>query len=174
MNHQAPNPSQPNKYAFSDFYPLITIFLLIFSFTIARRIYAGYWCTFSAMSDFMGSFFIVFGTFKIMNLQGFAHAYAMYDIIAKEVRWYGYIYPFIEIALGISYFMRWKPFATNLITLVLMSVGSIGVAIQLAKKQTVVCACLGAVFKIPMTYVTLLEDLLMAVMAAIMLFMPVP
>ena len=31
------------------------------------------------------------------------------------------------------------------------------------------CACLGVVFKIPMTYVTLTEDLLMGTMAFVML-----
>src|SRR5918995_2227821 len=68
----------------SDFYPLIIIFLLIFSFTIGRRIYFG-WSFHAAMADFMGSFFLVFGIFKAINLQGFAQAYATYDIIAKSL-----------------------------------------------------------------------------------------
>ena len=170
MEKQSNNPIPKKQITLSDFYPLIIIFLLIFSFTVARRIYYG-WCPYSAMADFMGSFFLVFGIFKAINLNGFAEAYATYDIIAKEVFWYGYLYPFIEIGLGISYLIGWNPFVTNIITLVLMSVSSIGVAIQLSKKQTITCACLGTVFKIPMTYVTLLEDVVMAVMAAIMLLM---
>ena len=50
-----------------------------------------------------------------------------------------------------------------------MAISSIGVAIELSKKKEIMCACLGVVFKLPMTYVTLLEDLLMAAMALIML-----
>ena len=52
-----------------------------------------------------------------------------------------------------------------------MIVSSIGVTKELAQGRKITCACLGAVFKIPMTYVTLLEDVLMAVMALIMLAM---
>ncbi len=61
------------------------------------------------------------------------------------------------------------PIATNAITYVLMLVSGIGVAIALAKGENLMCACLGMVFKLPMTYVTLFEDLLMAGMALGML-----
>jgi hypothetical protein len=37
-------------------------------------------------------------------------------------------------------------------------------------KDEIQCACLGTVFKLPMTTVTIVEDLLMVVMAAAMLF----
>jgi hypothetical protein len=50
-----------------------------------------------------------------------------------------------------------------------MLISALGVANELRKKQTIMCACLGTVFKIPMTYVTLFEDLLMASMALYML-----
>jgi hypothetical protein len=50
-----------------------------------------------------------------------------------------------------------------------MLVSAAGVARELWKGREIMCACLGVVFKIPMTYVTLLEDLLMAAMAGFML-----
>ncbi|MDP3725587.1 MAG: hypothetical protein Q8R36_00140 [bacterium] len=48
--------------------------------------------------------------------------------------------------------------------------GALGVFLKLRDGEVVPCACLGVVFKIPMTWVTFIEDLLMAVMAAFMLF----
>jgi hypothetical protein len=57
----------------------------------------------------------------------------------------------------------------HVFTLLLMLMSAVGVAVELHKGKEIVCACLGAVFNIPMTYVTLLEDLLMAAMAAYML-----
>jgi hypothetical protein len=51
-----------------------------------------------------------------------------------------------------------------------MIISSIGVAQKLVVREIFICACLGAVFKIPMTWVTLLEDVLMGGMAFIMLF----
>ena len=63
----------------------------------------------------------------------------------------------------------WNPTLTNWITLVLMLMSAVGVFNELRKGKEIVCACLGTLFKIPMTYVTLVEDLLMAAMAAWML-----
>ncbi len=122
-----------------------------------------------AMSDFMAGFFLVFGAFKLLRLNAFAEAYAMYDIIAKRSTTYAYLYPFIEIILGFAYLFRLYPTATNLVTLIVMIISSMGVAQELAQKRTIECACLGMVFKIPMTYVTLCEDLLMAGMALLSL-----
>jgi len=159
-----------NSYTYKDFIPLGFIFLLITIFTFIRQFYSGF-DLMIAMQDFMAGFFIIFSLFKIINIKGFAEAYSMYDIIAKRFFMYGYLYPFIELGLGIAYLMQWFPLAINILTVILMLISSIGVAQELMKKRVIPCACLGVVFKIPMTYVTLLEDLLMAVMALIMIFL---
>jgi len=157
-------------YTLRDFLPLIVIFSTVLGLTILTQYIRGFsW--FNAMSDFMGFFFIIFGSFKLVNLTGFVKAYKMYDIIAQHSTAYAYAYPFIELALGVAYLARLFPFTTNVITLIIMTISSIGVAIELAKGKTIICACLGALFTIPMTYVTLAEDILMAGMALLMLFM---
>lgn len=124
---------------------------------------------YAALYDFMAAFFIIFSLFKIINLPGFVMAYREYDIIAKQLPVYAYLYPFIELTLGIMYFMRYQLIIANGVTLVLMILSSIGVALELAQGNAIACACLGAVFNIPMTYVTLAEDLLMGLMALFML-----
>jgi len=93
----------------------------------------------------------------------------MYDLIAKRSETYALAYPFIELSLGFCYLFRcYLPFI-NIITLMVMLVSAAGVAAELYKGKEITCACLGLVFKFPMTYVTLAEDLLMAAMAATML-----
>lgn len=166
-NHNHPTNS---SLSFKNFLPLITIFSIIALFTVVRQLYLG-WNIQTAMLDFMAAFFIIFGSFKIVHLAGFAQAYSMYDIIAKRIALYAYIYPFLELGLGLCYVFRFAIYTANWATLVLMIIGSIGVTLELAKKREIVCACLGTVFKIPMTYVTLLEDILMGAMALIMLIM---
>lgn len=169
MNHEN---NHENKYNFYDFLPLIIITGLIIAFTIIMSFYRGGWNYKEAMLDFMAGFFLVFGFFKIINLAGFVEAYSMYDIIAQRSKFYAYIYPFIEIGLGLAYLFRYQLFLANIITVIIMAIGSIGVAIELAKGRQIVCACLGAVFKLPMTYVTLSEDLIMGSMAlGMILFM---
>lgn len=153
-----------------DFTPLILIIAGILILTAAKYIFSGGSGIRDAMYDFMGMFFVVFGGFKMLDVKGFADAYATYDIVAKKSRAYALAYPFIEMALGFAYLVRWNESPINWVTLVVMTVGSIGVAKALAKKQRIQCACLGTKIKLPMTKVTLLEDVLMALMAAIMIF----
>lgn len=170
-NHQVDQTiDQKKQYAMSNFLPLIIIIACIMLLTLLKSLFFQTWDFHSLMYDFMGFFFLVFGFFKVINLKNFAQAYAMYDLIARKNRSYGFIYPFIELTLGICYLMRWFLLATNIATVIIMLVSAAGVFNELRKGATIVCACLGAVFKIPMTYVTLAEDLLMAAMAFLMLF----
>jgi copper chaperone CopZ len=119
-----------------------------------------------AMQNFMGAFFLTFAFFKLLDLRGFADSYRMYDIIAQQTPSYGYVYPFIELALGAAYIAGIQPTAVNLTTLVVMSVSSIGVIQSVIQKRKIRCACLGTVFNLPMSTVTLVEDGLMIAMAA--------
>ncbi len=157
------------RYTFRDFIPLIIIFATICVFTLVRQFLHGSWDMMNAMNDFMAGFFLVFGTFKIINLPKFVTAYKEYDLLAKRSTAYAYLYPFIEIGLGLAYLFRLMPLATNIITYIVMLFSAIGVAMSLSKGQELTCACLGVVFKLPMTYVTLFEDMLMAGMALGML-----
>lgn len=168
MNQEMNNPNGAN-YSIKDFLPLIIIFVCIIALTLLKQWLFG-WSIEGVMLDFMGIFFLVFGTFKLLNLTDFANAYAEYDIVAKRSMLYGYIYPFIELALGLMYLTRFHVTIANWVTLALMIIGSIGVAYELSQNKQIVCACLGTVFKIPMTYVTLAEDVIMGLMAAYMLF----
>ena len=117
----------------------------------------------------MAGFFIVFSFFKLLDLNGFADSYAMYDIVAIRIKAYGFIYPFIELALGLAYLTGFNPIFTNWSTLIVMGVSVIGVVQSVMNRRKIRCACLGAVFNLPMSTVTIIEDLLMIVMAATML-----
>ena len=118
-----------------------------------------------SMRIFMGLFFLVFGAFKIASLKEFATTYAEYDLIAKKFPNYGYIYPFIELALGLSYIYSIQLLATNLITSLLMIIGSLGILQTMKQNKKIMCACLGTVVKLPLTHISLLEDVLMGAMA---------
>ena len=117
----------------------------------------------------MGGFFLVFSFFKLLNLRGFADSYSMYDILAK--RWYNwaYVYAFTELILGICFISGYQPIATNTITLIVMSISIIGVLQSVFNKRTIKCACLGDVFNLPMSTITIIEDGLMIIMSGFML-----
>ncbi len=153
----------------STYKPLAIIFLFITGVSLigSRGENVIDWMLF--MNSFMAGFFLVFSFFKLLDLKGFAESYAMYDVLARRVHTYGYIYPFIELALGIAYFTHFQPFATNLVTIAVMGFSSIGVIQSVVDKKAIKCACLGAVFNLPMSTVTIVEDLLMVGMAGVML-----
>lgn len=122
------------------------------------------------MNAFMAGFFIVFSFFKFLDLRGFADSYAMYDLLAKRVKGYGFVYPFIELGLGVMYLVGFNPPLTTMVTIIVMGFSSIGVIKSVLDKKQIRCACLGAVFNLPMSTVTIIEDLLMVGMALFMHF----
>lgn len=123
------------------------------------------------MHFFMGFLFCCFAMFKLFDPIKFADAFQMYDILGKQYRIYAYIYIFIELFLGISYFSFALPVFTYLLTVVFLVFSMVGVVMALIKKVDVNCACMGTVLDVPLSTVTLTEDVLMAGMALYMLFM---
>ena len=121
------------------------------------------------MRYFMAGFFLAFSFFKFLDLKGFANAYASYDILAKLWPSYGFIYPFFELGLGLLFLSGIYPIQTYIATIVLMGFSSIGVIRSVLNRNEIKCACLGTVFNLPMSSVTIIEDLLMVAMAIFML-----
>ena len=162
--------AEQTKSWLTTYKPILLIFfyittissVVVFSFNL-------HWQEF--MNLFMAQFFLVFSFFKMLDIKGFADSYAMYDIVAKKIKAYGFIYPFIELALGIAFITGFNPFLTNITTLVVMSISIIGVLQSVLNKKKIQCACLGAVFNLPMSTVTIIEDALMIVMSGSMLCM---
>jgi copper chaperone CopZ len=148
--------------------------LLIFGYITAIAFIVGnshgnfHWMT--AMNTFMAGFFLAFSFFKLLSLKGFAESYAMYDLVAKRLPAWGYVYAFIELGLGLAYAAGFQLILTNIITFTVMSVSIIGVLQSVLNKRRIRCACLGAVFNLPMSTVTIIEDTLMIVMSAGMIF----
>lgn len=121
------------------------------------------------MRYFMAGFFLVFSFFKLLGLQAFADAYAGYDLLAARWRGWGLLYPFVELALGVAYLVNWQPLWTNAVTLVVMGFSALGVVRAVLDRRRIRCACLGAVFQLPMSTVTIVEDVGMVLMAGWML-----
>jgi len=164
------NEDKQNKRVFTTYKPLLLIFLFIASTTSIVSIDNGKIDVMLWMRYFMAGFFIVFSFFKFLNLTGFAESYAMYDVLAKRVKVYGLVYPFIELALGVAYLTDFEPTVTYIATICIMGFSSIGVIQSVLDKKKIRCACLGAVFNLPMSMVTIIENLTMVLMALIMLW----
>lgn len=122
------------------------------------------------MRYFMAGFFLTFSFFKLLDIKAFADAYAGYDLLAARWHGWGMIYPFVELALGLAYLANFAPMFTNWATLIIMGFSAIGVIRAVMNETQIRCACLGTVFQLPMSTVTIIEDVGMVFMAAAMLF----
>ncbi|HBE66839.1 MAG TPA: hypothetical protein DDW52_01690 [Planctomycetaceae bacterium] len=117
-----------------------------------------------AMRLFMGYFFLGFAFFKLLDIPKFADAFATYDPIAARWRTYGLAYPLLEVVLGGMLITGTLSWVAQLIAVVVLSVGLVGVIHAVRRGQAIQCACLGTVFDLPMSSVTIVENTIMIVM----------
>ncbi|MCB4807799.1 cation transporter [Tamlana sp. 62-3] len=165
------NTSSTKTEEKSDWKQLFPLFL-IFGYLIiaATLLNSKPWSLSGFMLDFMGLFYIVFSFFKLLDLKGFPESFKMYDPLAKVVPVYGWVYPFIEVALGLMFLMRFKITVALILTLIILGITTIGVTKTLLDKKAIQCACLGTALKLPMTKATFIENSIMIIMAIAMLF----
>ena len=157
-----------NKY--KELLPLLYVFLVILALSSVRQIVSGT-NPMMFMMDFMGIFFMVFGLLKLVDLKGFVDGFQSYDSIASRFRLYGYIYPFIEIALGGLYLLGIMFLWQNILVFVLASIGIYTAYKSINQENEIRCVCLGTLFDLPMTWVTFFENALMLLMVIFMIIM---
>ena len=123
------------------------------------------------MIPFMGVVFLILAALKLIDIKGFSQMFSQYDLVAKKFNFYGSIYPFIELSLGLMYIFKFQITVAAVITVLVMSVGAVGVGKNTFSKNKIRCACLGAKIKVPLTGFTLTEDIVMAVMGLMILLL---
>jgi hypothetical protein len=157
-----------------DYWPLVSLVIVSALAALAITIgFLGNLTMTGVMHAYMGVLLVLFALLKIFDLEGFANGFAMYDLIAKRYPAWGYIYPFVELALGLAFFAFFWPTATYIVTIMVFTSGAVGVVLALQRGLNIACACMGSVLLVPLSTVTLTEDVLMVAMA-IMLLMTIP
>ena len=164
-----PTPAQESGSWLQTYKPILLIFAFITGITLFVELSNDGFHWHNWMANFMAGFFLIFSFFKLLDLRGFADSYATYDIIAKKWHGWGYSYPFLELILGMAFLLGLNPIITNGATFVIMGISIIGVIESLLNKRRIQCACLGAVFNLPMSTITVIEDGLMIAMSGLML-----
>ena len=152
------------------FYPLIITFLFVISGAIVTQYPISTFNSKHFMSNLMGILLITFSYLKMLNLKGFAISFSKYDFIAYYIWPYGYIYPLTELTLGLFYCVKLYPVIINSITIFFLTINFIEVSYALILKKELECACMGSLgFKLPLSYITITEDIFMIIMSIIMI-----
>jgi copper chaperone CopZ len=119
--------------------------------------------------SYMGVFFMLFSFLKLLNVQGFSRTFSRYDYLAKTIPGFAICYPFLELFLGIAFLTQTMLIVAGIITLIVMISQSIGISTVLRANQTIQCACLGSSINLPISYLTLFENLVMILMSSYMI-----
>lgn len=175
-NHTHHEPAElspaldPRNHSIKDYIPLIVVVGFILLSSVIYVVLVGN-TLLAWLNAIMGFFFLYFALFKLIDLPGFVEGYHEYDLIARKIKAWGWVYPFIEVALASLYLLAVTNLWLYIITIIITAINVLGVSIKLAKKEKFMCACLGTVLKVPLTTVTLIEYGLMGAMAVVMLFL---
>jgi len=157
------------KKKFGRYWPLFAL-VLIAALAAMALVHGAEQGLFAWMHYFMGFFLCQFALLKLFHPSDFAEGFQMYDLMAKKFRPYAYLYPFIELGLGLAYLSFIYPITIYILTILVMGMGAIGVIRALRRGLDVRCACMGTVLDVPLSTVTLSEDIAMGIMACWMLF----
>lgn len=113
---------------------------------------------------------VLLGLQKLQDVEKFAAMFLNYDLLARRWPGYGYVYPFVETGAGL---LMMAGVATSISAPVILFVAGVG-AVSVFKavyldKRDLKCACVGGDSKVPLGFVSLLENVMMVGMALWML-----
>ena len=158
----------------NQYYPLFLIagFITLVAFltSFQQRIYVLENFDFKMfLHNFMTGFFLVFSFFKLLDIKAFTESFQMYDLLAAKLPVYGKIYPFIELGLGVLCLIHFQLYYVYIADIIIMGFGALGVIQSVVDKRKIRCACLGSVFNLPMSTITIIENSLMVLIGIILL-----
>ncbi|MBB3062240.1 MauE/DoxX family redox-associated membrane protein [Microbulbifer rhizosphaerae] len=151
----------------ADYWPLFSLILVSLLAGVAIAV-STRGDMIAGMHYAMGFFLCVFALLKLFHPTAFADGFEMYDLLAKRSRLYGYLYPVIELILGLGFLSMLFPQVVYAATILILGFGAIGVISALRRGLDINCPCMGSILDVPLSTVTLTEDLGMVVMAIIM------
>lgn len=113
---------------------------------------------------------VLLGLQKLKDIDRFATMFLNYDLLAQQWVRYGYVYPFIETGAGVLMLAGVLTWLAAPVALVAASIGAVSVfkAVYI-DKRSLKCACVGGDSRVPLGFVSLLENLMMIGMALWML-----
>ncbi len=112
----------------------------------------------------------VLGIMKLRDLDAFVIEFQTYDLLAKRLPFYGFLYPFIETAAGLLMIAGIYIYVAAPAMLFIGLIGGYSVYLSVYKqKKTLKCACVGGKSNVPLGHVSFIENIMMVLMGCYML-----
>ena len=102
---------------------------------------------------------------KLRDLESFSNTFLGYDLLARKWVRYAYVYPFAEALAGVLMIAGVLTWLSAPLALFIGTVGAVSVfkAVYIDKRE-LKCACVGGGSNVPLGFVSLTENLMMAAM----------
>lgn len=121
------------------------------------------------VADFMAVFFIIFAAIKFADIENYAQTYRSYDFLAKMIRPWGYVLPFILVVMGFWYLLSDPPTRLNVIAMAVTGAASLSAIKAYKHHYKKQYAYHKTLLRLPFTRISLMENLAMFAMAAVSL-----
>lgn len=102
---------------------------------------------------------------KLQDIESFSTMFLNYDLLARRVVRYAYVYPFGELLAGVLMVAGAMLWLAIPVALIIGSIGAVSVfkAVYIDKSE-LKCACVGGGSNVPLGFVSLTENLMMIAM----------
>lgn len=124
-----------------------------------------------------GEWFIAFAMcllamLKLQDVESFSSMFLGYDLLGQRWVRYAYAYPWLELGAGVLMIAGVLNWLSIPVALFIGTIGAVSVfkAVYLDRRD-IKCACVGGSSKVPLGFVSLIENLMMVAMAVWMLWM---
>lgn len=114
---------------------------------------------------FLGLWLIQFAMIKLFDIDDFAGKFMQYDPFGGKSRFYAYLFPFIQLALGLAYLALYYAQATSVLLLVVALINLIGIYKRYDEAPVFKDVSLSGFLSTPLREAAIIENILMIVMA---------
>ena len=147
--------------------PVIALFAVAFCMAVAA-VYAanGTIILSSTVQTFIAFSMCLLAVQKLQNIESFATMFLGYDLLARRFVPYAKLYPFAEALSGILMIAGVGLWLAIPIALFIGTIGAVSVFYAVyIQKRDLKCACVGGDSNVPLGFVSLLENVMMVLMA---------
>lgn len=130
----------------------------------------------AGIGGFMGIALCLLAMLKLIDVPAFAASFRKYDLLSQRWPAWGRLYPGVELLVGLGMLLQPElATASRLVGSAALLLGAMGM-LSVGKavfvdKLALNCACVGGNARVPLGVVSFTENLLMALMGAVMLLM---
>ncbi|WP_110187161.1 MauE/DoxX family redox-associated membrane protein [Pokkaliibacter plantistimulans] len=158
-----------------DGIPLLAVIMLTALAASAKQwAYPGPWEMLGWLHDFVGLLLLLMAMFKVFDLDNFVSNFTRFDFLGRHLRLYAYLYPALEVVLGIGLLSHYQPEIMYIATATLLSFSALGICDALIRGLDIGCPHLGRLLGVRLSLFTLLEEVAIALLALMMLVIYLP